>query len=346
MSIALVGERLDVPLDPALVGVALRQRQQAEDALLAPAALPGELGRAPRELAGHVGHHVRLDLRLARQDAEGRGLVVADARALHAHDAPGMQLLGPRRGEERAAPHRERLVLGRPDRVGPRRHGVEHRARCLDELDLDGATVGLVVLLEHLGQPQVGLADLVDGVVDAERLADEAVDRVGVAGQPGHDGDGVAGDAGRGGAVVVVAADHALGTEEERDRDLAGLGIAGVGPLDVEALLLGHAPRRDAVGQLALGRGRRGPAGRAGGLWVVVPEERHADQGGHEGHHRADGAVPARQVPVGVSVGQVAPVVVARGGCRLSDRSSLAHGACPAGMVGPDRLAARSSTPM
>ena len=43
--------------------------------------------------------------------------------------------------------------------------------------------------------------------------------------------------------------------------------------------------------------------------------------------------------------GQVARVVVARGGCRRLI-APLAHGACPAGMVGPDRLAARSSSPM
>ena len=63
--------------------------------------------------------------------------------------------------------------LGGPHRVGPGGHGIEHGARGLDELELDRAAVGLVVGLEDLGQALVGLADLVDRVVDAQGLADD-----------------------------------------------------------------------------------------------------------------------------------------------------------------------------
>ena len=58
----LLVERLDVPVDPALVGIVLGEVEQPEHAVGALAALARELGRAARQLLGHVGHDVRLDL--------------------------------------------------------------------------------------------------------------------------------------------------------------------------------------------------------------------------------------------------------------------------------------------
>ncbi|MDZ7731747.1 MAG: hypothetical protein U5R31_00340 [Acidimicrobiia bacterium] len=153
-------------------------------------------------------------------------------------------------GQGRAAPHGEGLdLLGDLHRVGARRDLVDRRARALVHLEVDRAPVGLVVLLEVRQELPVGLGRVGRGV-GGDRAGDGVEHGIVLLALVEHDLDRVLGDASLGGAAVVaLEGGEALGREEGRCRGLAPLGVAGVGPVDVEALLLGHPEGDHPLGQ-------------------------------------------------------------------------------------------------